>query len=148
MRVIVDLDGTLANIDHRTHLVKGEKKDFDAFFKACVYDKPNKWCVEIIQALSKMGHHITIVSARSRVVEAETSNWLVSSLGSLPVQMILLRGKEDYTPDVELKRQWLKGQNKDEILFAIDDRQRVVDMWREEGLICLQCSDWENKEKK
>ncbi len=26
-----------------------------------------------------------------------------------------------------------------DILLAIADRQQVVDMWREQGLVCLQC---------
>jgi len=25
------------------------------------------------------------------------------------------------------------------VLFAIDDRQQVVDMWRSKGIVCLQC---------
>ena len=27
---------------------------------------------------------------------------------------------------------------KDDVLMTVDDRQRVVDMWRAEGLTCLQ----------
>ena len=27
-----------------------------------------------------------------------------------------------------------------DVLFAIDDRQQVVDLWRDEGLVCLQCA--------
>ena len=33
---IFDLDGTLALIDHRRHLVEGETKDWPAFFRACM----------------------------------------------------------------------------------------------------------------
>ena len=28
------------------------------------------------------------------------------------------------------------------VLFVVDDRQRVVDMWRAEGITCLQCEAW------
>ena len=32
----------------------------------------------------------------------------------------------------------LKAENKD-ILFVVDDRQQVVNMWRDNGITCLQC---------
>jgi hypothetical protein len=34
----------------------------------------------------------------------------------------------------------LKAEGKD-ILFAVDDRQQVVDMWRRNGITCLQCDE-------
>jgi len=56
----------------------------------------------------------------------------------------LLRGAHgDYTPDQELKRKWANSYGKNKILFVVDDRQKVVDMWRSEGLVCLQCAKWE-----
>ena len=58
--------------------------------------------------------------------------------------LYLLRGEHDkFTPDQDLKRTWLNQFGKEDILFVVDDRQKVVDMWREEGLTCLQCADWE-----
>ena len=54
----------------------------------------------------------------------------------------MLREDGDNTPDQELKRAWLHAYGKERILFTVDDRQKVVDMWREEGLTCLQCADW------
>jgi hypothetical protein len=32
---------------------------------------------------------------------------------------------------------------KDKILFVVADRSRVVEMWRSEGLVCLQCAPGE-----
>lgn len=36
--IIVDLDGTLANIDHRLHYIKQNKPDWNAFYGACKDD--------------------------------------------------------------------------------------------------------------
>ena len=36
--ILFDIDGTLANIEHRVHFVSGKKKDFDAFNEAMVDD--------------------------------------------------------------------------------------------------------------
>ena len=49
---------------------------------------------------------------------------------------------KDYTPDQDLKKKWLYSFGKDRVLFVVDDRQRVVDMWRAEGITCLQCEAW------
>lgn len=142
--IVVDLDGTLANIDHRLHFIKREKPDWDGFFKACVNDTPNDWCVKLIQAMDIVTYEVWIVSARSRTVEPETRKWILNALGPTCTPFIeMLRAEGDYTPDDELKIKWLNESGlKDRILFVVDDRQRVVDMWRKEGLVCLQCYAW------
>ena len=40
MFIIVDIDGTIADCSHRLHYIKGEKKDWNSFFKAAGKDKP------------------------------------------------------------------------------------------------------------
>lgn len=144
--VVVDLDGTLANVDHRLNLVKREKKWFDKFYELAYKDKPNLWCVRLIQAMVMAGCEVRIVSARPVRLFIQTGEWLIRhGIPTQQVSLSLLRGDKDFTPDVELKRKWLHRSDvkKENILFVVDDRQRVVDMWREEGLVCLQCYHWE-----
>ena len=52
-----------------------------------------------------------------------------------------MRADNDQRPDSEVKQDILnslKAQGK-KILFTVDDRQSVVDMWRANGITCLQC---------
>ena len=52
-----------------------------------------------------------------------------------------MREDKDSRPDSEVKQDILRrlqGQCK-KILFVVDDRQSVVDMWRANGVTCLQC---------
>lgn len=145
--VVVDLDGTLADVEHRKHLIKGPKKNWKAFHEACARDHPNPWCVALIRALLKAGIGIQLVSGRSREVQAETEAWLEKLFPRKDrIVLVLLRAGGDFTPDTELKRAWLKSFGKHRVLFAVDDRARVVKMWREEGVVCLQCDDWEERE--
>ena len=46
----------------------------------------------------------------------------------------------NFIPDEVLKKQMLDDApfNKDEVLMVVDDRQKVVDMWRDIGLNCFQ----------
>ena len=145
--VVVDLDGTLADVEHRRALVKGKHRDYARFHALCVDDPPNAWCVSLIAALQAAGYRIHIVSGRPKSVLPQTREWLARALPSLEnVSVDLLREPDDTTPDVELKRRWLRGVDKASVLFCVDDRKRVVDMWREEGLVCLQCDDWEERD--
>jgi hypothetical protein len=145
--VVVDLDGTLANIDHRTHLVKKEKPEWDAFYAACDKDTPNDWCVNLINALLVDTYRVVIVSARRRDTMDKTQRWLKEVFPLRLPGLVLLRKDNDHSEDTELKREWLRTYGREKILFVVDDRQKVVDMWRSEGLVCLQCYQWEEYKK-
>lgn len=142
MKVIFDLDGTIANIDHRVHLVRDGRKDWAAFFAGCVNDVGVPHVIETFHAHIRVGHHVRIWSARSDVVRAETEQWL-SDVGIDPCYLQHMRAEGDNTPDVELKRYWL-SQEATPVDLVYDDRQKVVDMWRAEGVACFQVvADWE-----
>lgn len=142
MNVIFDLDGTLANIDHRTHFVRGGNRDWDSFFRECTNDLAVPHVVETFHAHLEAGHRVRIWSGRSDVVRAETERWLDEATID-PCYLEHMRADGDNTPDVELKRYWLsQAQHRPDLVY--DDRQRVVDMWRAEGVPCFQVTaNWE-----
>jgi hypothetical protein len=43
-------------------------------------------------------------------------------------------------PDDKLKQMWLDNliTDKSKVVCVFDDRQKVVDMWRDNGLTCMQ----------
>lgn len=86
-------------------------------------------------------------SRRARV-EGLTRRWLGGVFkGDLSeMTLTLLRPHGRVVKDVELKREWLRAFGRERVLFAVDERKRVVDMWRQEGVVCLQCDDWEERE--
>lgn len=142
MFVIFDLDGTLANIDHRTHFVRNGRRDRDSFFRECVNDLGVSHVIETFHAHLFSGHKVRIWSGRSDIVRAETEAWL-SDMGIDPRYLQHMRADGDNTPDVELKRHWLSlADPRPDLVY--DDRQRVVDMWRAEGVPCFQVTaNWE-----
>lgn len=142
MFVVFDLDGTLANIEHRRHYL--DRRDWAGFFAACVDDVPNNAVIAALNAHLHNWHRVEIWSARSSVVRAETKEWLARN-GIDPALLVHMRAAGDHTPDVDLKRSWLHAIHPDERPDLIyDDRQRVVDMWRDEGITCAQVApDWE-----
>lgn len=146
--IVVDLDGTLANIQHRLHFLRTEPPNWDAFYEACDKDLPKPWCVELIKSMKAAGYRVILVSARTNKVLEKTRQWL-KEIGLFDlVELTLVRDGKDNTPDQILKKSWLDAFGKEQILFVVDDRQRVVDMWRENGLTCLQCDKWEERPKR
>jgi hypothetical protein len=140
--VVVDIDGTLSNLSHRLHLVRKEKPEWDLFFKQAADDTVNEWCKELINSLWNNGIKILLVSGRPESIRTITKRWL-SQNGIHYDKLFLLRGVKDYTPDDQLKREWGKKFGFSKILFVVDDRTKVVQMWRDEGATCLQCDRWE-----
>lgn len=137
MKVVFDLDGTLALNEHRQHFVErpvGEK-DWRSFFAACDNDSPNYPIINVLLALWAMGHEVEIWSGRSAEVNDKTEKWLAENgLGMVPRRM---RPEGDHTPDHDLKKAWLdESSQKPSLVF--DDRDTVVAMWRANGVACAQ----------
>lgn len=149
MFIVFDLDGTLADITHRTHFVRGSgKPDWNSFFAECGRDALNTPVAEALDAHLRSGHRVEIWSGRSAVVEAETQQWLYDN-GIDPHLLTRMRPAGDNTPDTELKRSWLHELHPDDRPDIVyDDRQRVVDMWRDEGVTCFQVApNWEASQR-
>ena len=136
MSIIVDIDGTIADNLHRQSALDTEPKDWDAFFRECHLDLPIEPIVEIVQILEKH-HSILIVTGRSEKYRELTKFWLLKH--QIIYDELYMRAEGDYRPDHIIKEEILVIiKEKYNPILAIDDRQQVVDMWRRNGLICLQ----------
>jgi len=145
---VFDLDGTLADCRHRVHHVRDGNRNWDSFFAECVNDLPNWPVIESLVAHLNAGHRVEIWSARSDEVREQTVDWLLRH--GLDADLLThMRAAGDHTPDVDLKRSWLHELHPDDRPDVVyDDRQRVVDMWRDEGLVCFQvAANWELDER-
>ncbi len=142
--VIFDLDGTLALIDARRALAtKNGKMDWDVFFdpKNIDLDLPNHAVIAMAQTLKAAGHRIIILSGRSKGTKDATNAWLKKF--NVPCDILKMRPTSKdfmFMPDDKLKQMWLDKlfNDKNDIICVFDDRQKVVDMWRDNGLTCMQ----------
>lgn len=143
--VIFDLDGTLADIKERRTLAtkEGGKIDWPKFFDPnnISLDKPNTPVIESFKALQKAGYRMVIFSGRSDATRDETEKWL--SKYGITYDKLLMRpgtGEGIFTPDDRLKEDWLNLEfpDKSQILCVYDDRDKVVNMWRRNGIACFQ----------
>lgn len=137
--IVCDLDGTLADCAWRANLVEGDHRDYEKFHELLIQDPPNPWCADLLAAMYAAGYRIVLVSARPKSALMATLIWLQEKRIRYH-ELFLVRETGDSTPDQELKRAWLRGYGRGRIKFVVDDRFKVVKMWREEGLICLHCA--------
>jgi len=136
MFVVFDLDGTLADVEHRRHLVRGAKPDWRSFYRSCVTDAPKPEVIGALKAHQAAGHRVEIWSGRSDEVKLETHDWLEAQ-GIDPSLLTRMRDRRDFTPDHDLKRSWLAACDaRPDVVY--DDRNKVVAMWRAEGIACFQ----------
>lgn len=136
--IIVDLDGTLADITHRVHFVRDGKKDWPAFNAAMHLDKPKQDIINIVNQFDA-GWYIFIVTGRFERFRKVTEYWLAKH--NISYDKLLMRKDEDYRADHLIKEEIYLAEIKDRVrvIAVIDDRQSVVDMWRKNRLTCLQC---------
>jgi hypothetical protein len=158
---IFDLDGTMALIEHRRHLVEGPmihdrekggmkradpdfKPDWRAFYEACHMDAPNMPVIKTFCQLYTIGAELMVWSGREDSVRQKSILWLSLHTGIVAhmiEQMLKMRPAGDYTPDEQLKRKWLnqlQPNQRQRLTAVFDDRDKVVDMWRKEGVACFQ----------
>lgn len=143
MDIIVDIDGTLADCTHRLHHIQKQPKDWDAFFAATAGDTPILPVLEIVDGLARMEHRIIFCSGRPERTREATEKWLFLMLDYASIDRLYMRPDDNHSDDDTLKRWLLEKIRADGFnpVLAIEDRKRVVEMWRSEGLICAQVAE-------
>jgi hypothetical protein len=145
--IICDIDGTVSDLTHRLHHVKAGpgKKNWDAFHKGVGEDPPHLDVVQIVKLLRDAENHdmyLWFVTGRMDYTRKETEYWLATHIGHY--DGLFMRKTADYRPDDDVKHEIftmeLMPRNivPETTLCVIDDRNRVVDRWRELGFRVLQ----------
>lgn len=149
--VVVDVDGTLADGEHRNHLLanKSDPDRWKKYFQHVFADKPVDFVARWVQELAKECR-IVIVSGRpdnfplGRVrdlgmwtMARETSRFVREACG-IPYHSLFMRAQGDKRPDTDVKRDILKRNLKGaNIAFVLDDRPKVIkEVWGEAGIKC------------
>lgn len=141
--IIVDIDGTLANIDHRLHHMKpeeGKKKNWKRFFDDIDKDTPNEWCVDIVDGMYEKA--VSVFCSGRPDEHQDITREFIADKCKLFIGELFMRRRNDFRTDYIIKEVILDFEilTRYKPLFAIDDRQQVVDLWRRRGIVALQCS--------
>ncbi len=139
--VIFDVDGTIADCDHRRHFVENNN-DWKSFKEQTVNDTPVQWVCDIAKRFIAQGDDVAFFSARNEtereVTERQISEWIGDGHKGL-----FLRPNDSFDPDEvfksDLADKFEEIGGKIDLVF--DDRNKVVDMWRARGTTVVQVAD-------
>lgn len=138
--VIFDVDGTLTNNEHRSHYLQQRPKDWESFNNACHLDAPQKSVIVLAKVLRQ---HYALILATGRMEKQrdKTQEWL--TFHDIQHDGLFMRQTDDFRVDSVVKQELLAEirQAGFEPVLVVDDRASVVKMWREAGLLCLQCAE-------
>jgi FMN phosphatase YigB (HAD superfamily) len=137
--IVFDIDGTLANVDHRRHWVATKPKNWAAWDAGMVNDTPNEDIVWMLDAFQRRPDtRIVICSGRGSEHRVFTEAWLKQHIGSYDA--LYMRAEGDNRKDSIVKVELLEQIRED---FAnpwlwVDDRDQIVKAIREQGVRVLQ----------
>ena len=152
--VIFDIDGTLSDLngDEECCGVKTMQVGKDKTIRKCsvchkvsgrspfdeskvLTDKPYQGIIDIANELYA-GHNLVLMSGRHAGCCEDTVTWM--GVHGVPFDCILMRREGDNRGDGEVKPELLDilltMVDKDDIAFVVDDRPRVIEVWKQRGL--------------
>ena len=127
--IICDLDGTLALMNGRN--------PFDA--SKCDEDLLNEPVANTLINYKKLGYSIILLSGREEKFREPTLHFLTKH--SIEFDSLLMRKTSDSRKDSIIKKEIFDAEIRGKyfVEFVLDDRNQVVDMWRNElQLTCFQ----------
>lgn len=131
-------------VDRQCPVCNGKpKKNWDLFYQNIDKDPPIS---PIIRAISAIADHlmldVLIVSGRPiDKAGISTEDWLYENIDQFWIRHLFMRNTNDYREDFVVKQEILDLLPKNRIKYVFDDRDQVVQMWRRNGLTCLQVAD-------
>jgi predicted kinase len=131
--IVVDMDSTLcANLTKRP-FYEGDWKE------KLIYDTPLAGPISIVRAQKMTGTcDVIILTGRREDGRDATEEWLKTY--NVPYDRLFMRGVSDFTKGDAFKEKILETfiLPKYNVLFAMDDDDKCVKMFRRNGIICLQ----------
>ena len=123
--ILVDIDGTIAD--------KGDRNPFD--WNKVHLDIPRKYVINIINVLSE-SYEVIFMSGRDEVCRESTIEWIKTHLrlNNNDTFKLFMRANKDQRKDSIVKKELYKNyiENNYFVEMIFDDRNQVVDMWRQE----------------
>ena len=102
---VFDIDGVLADVRHRVHLLETEPADWRAFFAAAVDDVPLETGVALLREAAG-DCEIAYLTGRPELCRHDTRTWLAEQ--GLPKGRLVMRANADRRPAKVAKPLWLR----------------------------------------
>jgi len=139
--ILCDIDGTIANNDHRQHFLEG-KKDWDGFFSELINDEPIFPIINKVIEEYKAGKDIVFLTGRPEKYRYSTSLWLKEYFDF--ELKVLMRKNNDKNNKLKVKKEIFESNFKvNQILYCIDNDEELLKQWHEIGLKTINANEYE-----
>jgi phosphoglycolate phosphatase-like HAD superfamily hydrolase len=135
---VFDIDGVVADVRHRLHLVEKRPKDWPAFFAAAGDDPGLDEGINRVLAAAG-SYEIVWLTGRPNSLRAVTRRWLADH--GLPGTELIMRGARDFRPAPVLKLAELATLRPRQVELFVDDDAKVVAAAAEAGFPAV-LADW------
>jgi hypothetical protein len=121
---VVDIDGVLADPQHRQHHLSSTPKDWNAFFAEVGGDGVLEAGRARLRELAAE-HEVVLLSGRPESTRADTEAWLARH--GITVSRLVLRRESDHRPAAQVKAELIAGIGApDEVAIVVDDDETVT----------------------
>lgn len=150
MIYVFDIDGTIANNEHRSHLLPSSNLNLTSswkdYNKACSGDSPIIPMIKMMNALAEPSQ-VYIMTSRSDQVEWRALEWLQDN--DVEYDSIYMRSRNDNRKDYKIKEEWLNeisgGYKGNVVIF--EDNPKVIKHLRSRGYTVMAVCEYEELPK-
>mgnify|MGYP001116715663 CR=1 FL=1 len=148
---VFDIDGTLADCNHRLHYIKSTPKNWKEFFSNNKNDQPILPMIDLLMQLENNNrsefepNQIALATGRPERLRKDTIEWLFEHAGDLSFSLYM-RNDYDYRPDVLVKIEQMKMIEQDykrKIDIWFDDREPIIAALRTHGVFVVNVNQGE-----
>jgi len=130
--VLCDIDGTIANNDHRQNLLK-EFNDWDKFFSLLKDDEPIHVIIERVKQEVESSNHIVFLTGRPEKYREMTNDWLSKYFED--GFSLLMRKDDDLRNKIVVKEEIFHGNfQKTQIKACFENDPQLIELWQRLGL--------------
>lgn len=132
--VIFDLDGVIADAEHRQHFLHMDAPDWDGFYDSAARDPVLEHGRALVNAISRE-HLVVVLTGRIEAVSVMSRAWLDDHGVRWDVFISRPEDDDDTRHVLDYKREELirLGSLGYRVDVAIDDNRKIVAMYREMG---------------
>ena len=129
--VLCDIDGTIANNDHRQHFLEG-KKDWEGFFSELINDEPIFPIINKVIEEYNAGKEIVFLTGRPERYRNVTTEWLKRYF-DFEIKL-LMRKNKDHKNKLIIKREIFElNFNVKDIFLIFENDKELIAMWEDIG---------------
>ena len=137
--VVADLDGTLAECEHRMKYIDGTmggKKNWKPFFDGMADDTVMDGTKQLLE-LTYEGHPVVFVTGRPNNYRSVTEKWLKDN--DIQYDALYMRPQGDFRPDTVVKQEIIDLYlDKNKIVMWLDDSPQIIEQVRKNGINTLK----------